>query len=76
MPAVHLQLIQRRCQVCGGNGLVKKGKYMKKCPQCGGFFPWISWRMFLSANASPGNGGEGGGEVYHKRFIDKSTNRS
>jgi hypothetical protein len=26
--------------------------------ECGGFFPWVSWSMFLSANARPGNGGE------------------
>lgn len=30
---------------------------LKKCLECGGFFPWISWRMFLTSNASPGNGG-------------------
>jgi hypothetical protein len=55
-----VQLIQRRCQVCNGSGLVQRGRYQRKCPQCGGFFPWISWSMFLSANASPGNGGEAG----------------
>jgi hypothetical protein len=120
---VVLQLIQRRCKVCGGNGLVQRGKYQRKCPgkhvqqgtggsqavlwivrvtrhrdqhsrllqfspsiatvgsspdsaaygfpgvadtatavaECGGFFPWISWSMFLSANARPGNGGENRG---------------
>ena len=51
------QLIQRRCQECGGSGLVVRGKYPKKCPECGGMFPWVSWRMFLSATATPGNGG-------------------
>ncbi|KAF6259529.1 hypothetical protein COO60DRAFT_1700806 [Scenedesmus sp. NREL 46B-D3] len=50
-------LIQRRCKVCNGSGLVARGKGQRKCPECGGFFPWISWRMFLSANARPGNGG-------------------
>lgn len=30
---------------------------MKKCLECGGFFPWVSWEMFLTSNASPGNGG-------------------
>jgi hypothetical protein len=29
----------------------------QRCPECGGMFPWISWRMFLAANATPGNGG-------------------
>lgn len=29
----------------------------KKCPDCGGFFPWRGWGEFLSATASPGNGG-------------------
>jgi len=53
------QLIQRRCQVCNGRGLVQKGKYLKKCAECGGFFPWISWRLFLTSTAAPGNGGEG-----------------
>eukprot|EP00877_Chromochloris_zofingiensis_P014948 jgi/Chrzof1/9707/Cz04g12260.t1 len=50
-------LIQRRCKVCSGSGLVQKGKYQRKCPQCGGFFPWIGWKQFLSATATPGNGG-------------------
>jgi hypothetical protein len=52
-----LQLIQRRCKVCNGSGLVARGRGQRKCPECGGFFPWISWKMFLSANARPGNGG-------------------
>lgn len=56
--ACYAQLIQRRCKVCNGSGLVARGKGQRKCPECGGFFPWISWRMFLSANARPGNGGE------------------
>lgn len=53
-----LQIIQRRCKVCEGSGLVMKGKYPKKCPECGGFFPWVSWKMFLFSTATPGNGGE------------------
>jgi DnaJ-class molecular chaperone len=53
-----VQLIQRRCEVCEGSGLVMRGSYPKKCTACGGFFPWISWQMFLSANAQPGNGGK------------------
>lgn len=53
-----VQVIQRRCKVCGGTGLVQRGRFQRKCPQCGGFFPWRSWKDFLSANARPGNGGE------------------
>ena len=36
----HVQIIQRRCQKCGGSGLVMKGRFARKCPECGGFFPW------------------------------------
>ncbi|KAG1658771.1 hypothetical protein FOA52_001314 [Chlamydomonas sp. UWO 241] len=54
-------LIQQRCTVCAGKGLVpssKEGtKYVRKCPQCGGFFPWVSWKLFLTSTAAPGNGG-------------------
>ncbi|KAG2495284.1 hypothetical protein HYH03_006557 [Edaphochlamys debaryana] len=55
-------LIQLRCEECGGRGLAPssgpgRDKYLRKCPTCGGFFPWISWQMFLSSNATPGNGG-------------------
>ena len=32
-------------------------RYMRKCPQCGGFFPWVSWKLFLTSAVSPGNGG-------------------
>ncbi len=55
------QIIQRMCNVCGGNGLVpssRNERYMRKCPQCGGFFPWVSWKLFLTSTAAPGNGGE------------------
>lgn len=43
----HAQIIQLRCEVCGGRGLVPsagagRDKYLRKCPQCGGFFPWVS----------------------------------
>lgn len=47
-------IIQRRCKVCNGSGLVRKGKYYKKCVACGGFLPWLGWRMFFFS--SPGNG--------------------
>ncbi|GIL58802.1 hypothetical protein Vafri_13793 [Volvox africanus] len=55
-------IIQLRCEQCGGRGLVPsagpgRDKYLRKCPQCGGFFPWISWKMFLTSTAAPGNGG-------------------
>lgn len=50
-------LIQRRCQNCGGSGLVQKGRFQRKCSECGGFFPWRGWGEFLSATARPGNGG-------------------
>lgn len=33
-------------------------RYLRKCPQCGGFFPWVSWKLFLTSTAAPGNGGE------------------
>ncbi|XP_043690812.1 uncharacterized protein LOC122641593 [Telopea speciosissima] len=39
---------QRRCQVCGGSGLVLRDKYYFRCPGCGGFLPWQSWRRFFS----------------------------
>lgn len=50
-------LIQRRCETCSGSGLVTRGRFQRKCPDCGGFFPWRGWGEFLGATASPGNGG-------------------
>lgn len=48
----------------GRSSLIMHAKRLRSWPvlhaECGGFFPWISWSMFLSANARPGNGGEGG----------------
>lgn len=35
-----MQIIQRRCQKCEGSGLVMRGRFARKCPECGGFFPW------------------------------------
>lgn len=52
-----LQLIQRRCQRCDGSGLVERGPFLRKCPECGGFFPWQGWKRFLTSTATPGNGG-------------------
>ncbi len=51
------QVIQRRCSVCSGSGLVQKGRFYRKCPECGGFFPWQGWRRFFTSTAAPGNGG-------------------
>lgn len=28
-------LIQRRCEMCKGSGLVQRGKYLRKCTACG-----------------------------------------
>ncbi|PHU30317.1 hypothetical protein BC332_02410 [Capsicum chinense] len=39
---------QRKCEVCGGSGLVLKNKFYKRCPSCGGFLPWQSWRRFFT----------------------------
>ncbi|KAH9607206.1 hypothetical protein KSS87_021272 [Heliosperma pusillum] len=40
---------QRRCEVCAGSGLVLRDKkYYFRCPGCGGFLPWQSWKRFFS----------------------------
>ncbi|XP_059666509.1 uncharacterized protein LOC132312241 [Cornus florida] len=40
---------QKRCGVCGGSGLVlRDNKYYFRCPSCGGFLPWQSWKRFFS----------------------------
>ncbi|XP_038691919.1 uncharacterized protein LOC119990145 [Tripterygium wilfordii] len=42
-------MAQRRCEVCGGSGLVLRDKkYYFRCPRCGGFLPWQSWKRFFS----------------------------
>ncbi|KAA8527042.1 hypothetical protein F0562_008729 [Nyssa sinensis] len=41
-------LAQRRCGVCGGSGLVLKENDYFRCPGCGGFLPWQSWKRFFS----------------------------
>ncbi|XP_050246613.1 uncharacterized protein LOC126694409 isoform X2 [Quercus robur] len=41
-------IAQRRCEVCGGSGLVLREKDYFKCPECGGFLPWQSWKRFFS----------------------------
>ena len=52
-------LIQRKCALCQGAGLIKKGEYARKCTACGGFLPWESWERFLDVGttAKIGNGG-------------------
>ncbi|XP_068651464.1 uncharacterized protein [Aristolochia californica] len=39
---------QRKCEVCGGSGLVQREEYYFRCPGCGGFLPWQSWKRFFS----------------------------
>ncbi|KAK9155351.1 hypothetical protein Sjap_002831 [Stephania japonica] len=39
---------QRTCGVCKGSGLVQRDKYYFRCPRCGGFLPWQSWKRFFS----------------------------
>ncbi|KAI3969435.1 hypothetical protein MKX01_019996 [Papaver californicum] len=39
---------QKRCTVCRGSGLVRREKYYFRCPRCGGFLPWQSWKRFFS----------------------------
>ncbi|XP_041997268.1 uncharacterized protein LOC121747316 [Salvia splendens] len=39
---------QRNCKVCRGSGLVlRDNKYYFRCPACGGFLPWQSWKRFF-----------------------------
>ncbi|KAG2600900.1 uncharacterized protein LOC120708135 [Panicum virgatum] len=39
---------QKKCEVCGGSGLVMKKDYYVRCQGCGGFLPWQSWRRFFT----------------------------
>ena len=48
-------IIQRRCELCGGSGLIQKGRYMRKCTSCGGFLPWQSWELFFTSDAGNGS---------------------
>ena len=57
-------VVQRECLVCKGSGLVyvtKKGNALnrpRKCFSCGGFLPWLGWKMFFfSSFFDVGNGG-------------------
>jgi len=56
--------IQQECLVCAGSGLTsvtRSGGSLtkpRKCWSCGGFLPWLGWKMFfLSGLVDPGNGG-------------------
>lgn len=57
-------VVQRECLVCKGSGLVsvtKQGSALtrpRKCWSCGGFLPWLGWKMFFfSSFFDIGNGG-------------------
>ncbi|KVI02317.1 uncharacterized protein LOC112500641 [Cynara cardunculus var. scolymus] len=39
---------QKQCVQCGGSGLVLMEKEYIRCPNCGGFLPWQSWKRFFS----------------------------
>ncbi|XP_071736603.1 uncharacterized protein [Rutidosis leptorrhynchoides] len=39
---------QKKCIECGGSGLVLIEKEYIRCPNCGGFLPWQSWRRFFT----------------------------
>ncbi|KAK9938733.1 hypothetical protein M0R45_015455 [Rubus argutus] len=41
-------IAQKRCEVCGGSGLVLTKENYMKCPGCGGFLPWQSWKRFFT----------------------------
>ncbi|XP_062206950.1 uncharacterized protein LOC133908801 isoform X1 [Phragmites australis] len=41
-------IAQKKCEVCGGSGLVAKNDYYVRCQGCGGFLPWQSWRRFFT----------------------------
>ncbi|KAL4420004.1 hypothetical protein ABPG75_007102 [Micractinium tetrahymenae] len=50
-------IIQRRCPCCKSSGLVQRGRYLRKCPECGGLLPWLGWKQFFFSTATPCNGG-------------------
>ncbi|CAA7062690.1 unnamed protein product [Microthlaspi erraticum] len=41
-------IAQKKCEECGGTGLVFRDKKYFRCPGCGGFLPWQSWRRFFT----------------------------
>ncbi|XP_058742870.1 uncharacterized protein LOC131615730 [Vicia villosa] len=42
-------IAQKECESCGGSGLVFIEKNYFRCPECGGFLPWQSWKRFFSS---------------------------
>mmetsp|Transcript_5481 Transcript_5481/g.16339 ORF Transcript_5481/g.16339 Transcript_5481/m.16339 type:complete len:104 (+) Transcript_5481:175-486(+) len=38
---------QRRCPECKGSGLVSRNEMLVKCPTCGGWLPFQSWKQFF-----------------------------
>ncbi|KAI5432835.1 hypothetical protein KIW84_020225, partial [Lathyrus oleraceus] len=42
-------IAQKECETCGGSGLVFREKNYFRCPECGGFLPWQSWKRFFSS---------------------------
>ena len=55
---------QQKCLLCKGSGLVyvtRNGNKLtrpRKCWSCGGFIPWLGWKMFFfSSFFDVGNGG-------------------
>ena len=59
-PLIDMSGLEADASVAGagaGEGSRPRQRKLKKCLECGGFFPWVSWKMFLTSNASPGNGG-------------------
>ncbi|KQK09869.1 uncharacterized protein LOC100828394 isoform X2 [Brachypodium distachyon] len=40
-------IAQKKCEICGGSGLVMKKDLYVRCQGCGGFLPWQSWRRFF-----------------------------
>ncbi|CAN8252924.1 unnamed protein product [Cochlearia groenlandica] len=41
-------IAQKNCEECGGTGLVFRDKKYFRCPDCGGFLPWQSWKRFFT----------------------------
>ncbi|KAL8239193.1 hypothetical protein R6Q59_015760 [Mikania micrantha] len=46
---------QKKCIECGGSGLVLIEKEYIRCPNCGGFLPWQSWKRFFSTKVVLGS---------------------
>ncbi|KMZ71215.1 hypothetical protein ZOSMA_185G00340 [Zostera marina] len=40
---------QKKCEICNGSGLVQtEDDNYTRCPNCGGFLPWLSWKRFFT----------------------------